>query len=71
MHFLFKSRCIYAIKSATDVREGSEVPDLRHDVALAAQVLVAQAQEVVDHKSLQGKAAQKPSNIHILENPQT
>ncbi len=39
--------------SAKDVREVSEVPDLRHDVALAAQVLVAQAQEVVDHKSLQ------------------
>ncbi len=58
------------MKSATEVREGSEVPDLRHDVALAAQVLVAQAQEVVDHKSLHGKAAHKPSNIHILENPQ-
>jgi hypothetical protein len=41
-------------KRPTDVREGIEVPDLRHDVALAAQVLVAQAQEVVDHKSLQG-----------------
>jgi hypothetical protein len=40
-----------------NVGEGSEVPDLRHDVALAAQVLIAQAQEVVDHKSLQGKAA--------------
>lgn len=27
-------------------------PDLRHDGALSSQILVAQAQEVVDHKSL-------------------
>jgi hypothetical protein len=39
MNFLIVTLCV--IKSATDVHGVSEVPDLRHDVALAAQVLVA------------------------------
>jgi hypothetical protein len=33
-------------------REREDVPDLGHDVALATQILIAEAQEVVDHKRL-------------------